>query len=221
VNTDVIDLAPYSNPSSYYDSINSMEMNISDIQPNRRSEIKVFYKNQEVESGLPDVNFLAFEVNIHKDLASDVLTLNRNKIKDEYIDVLYSDVMSTSFRIIMSNFYEFESDDLKVSASMFLEYYNGKDGLHKHDLSAYGNWRDVDINLIDQKIKLGNLLNKINSLELIFIDSVQLAGREEVCKLVDDVLTIELVGHWTNNDYTKFIIGKIVGDFKGVKNNKK
>jgi hypothetical protein len=65
---------------AHFDVENALELN---IYSDDKYKTRIFYKNQEVESKI-DINFLRFEVNIHKDKASQVLTLNRNKIQSEY-----------------------------------------------------------------------------------------------------------------------------------------
>lgn len=206
-------------PFEFYDPINSMEMNIKRIPQNDQGQTKTFYKNQEAKNNLPSFEFLKFEVNIHKNVASDVLTLNRNEIKDSYRSVLYRDILDSSFRIITKNFHKFD-DDAKVVASMFLDYYNEEASRPFQDVSSYNNWRDAEVYIEDRPMKLGELLNNINELELLYVEQKPDEVRKEEYILLDKILKIEFIGRGTSDYKSKFFINKVIKEFKGAKKGK-
>lgn len=202
-------------PFSYYDEETCLELNIVANDENHHRNLDTYYKNQKVENKLKDFNFLGFELNIHKDVASSVLTLNRNKIRDDYYDTLYQDVLHSSFRIIMSNFAEFFSEHDRVLASMFLDYYSHHEKMTEYDIAKYNNWKSLNFTVEGTDYNLGDIMSRINTLHLIYIKSD--VARKELYSLDGDTLTIELVSEWSASYITKFIIKKISKEFKGGK----
>jgi hypothetical protein len=72
------------------------------------------------------------------DKASKVLTLNRNKIRPEYNNNLYEDLMFSAFKTLTTNFdtiFKEESD--KAIGSMFLNYYSREEAVKQFDVSSY------------------------------------------------------------------------------------
>jgi len=206
-------------PFKFYDSVNSMEMTIKTVRAHWQNELLIFYKNQGVKNDLPTLEFLTFEVNIHKDLASEVLTLNRNEVKESYRDTLYRDVLDSSFRILMQQYQELDID-AKVLTSMFLNYYNGEGGRSVQDVSKYNDWKDAELLIGGSSMKLGNILSHTDTLELIHVVNKVDEARKENYSLEDNVLRIELIGSSTSDNRTKFLLNRTFRDFKGVKKDK-
>src|SRR5690606_25114407 len=71
------------NKFKYFEKENSLELNIHLREKENNGSVITYYKNQKTENSLKSM-FLGFELNIHKDKASTVLELNRNKIRPEY-----------------------------------------------------------------------------------------------------------------------------------------
>jgi hypothetical protein len=78
---------------SFFDEENALEMNIGCEKKEDRYQIRTFYKNQPIEKSISNIKFLWIALNIHKDKATKVLTLNRNEIRPEYYSELYTDVL--------------------------------------------------------------------------------------------------------------------------------
>src|SRR5690606_40998532 len=71
------------NKFKFFEKENSLELSIYAGNKESSWRIITYYKNQKAENSLK-TKFLGFELNIHKDQASTVLELNRNKVRPEY-----------------------------------------------------------------------------------------------------------------------------------------
>jgi hypothetical protein len=67
----------------FFDPSNSLEFNILFGKKEESYMTFTYFKNQKAENNLR-LEFLGFEINIHQEKASEVLTLNRNKIKPDF-----------------------------------------------------------------------------------------------------------------------------------------
>ncbi len=88
-----------------------------------------YYKNQIAENSLHSwfrgLSILGFSVNIHQEKASEVLTLNRNKIKPEFHQKLFNQLLDSAFKIIVENFDNiFKTEEERAIGSMFLHFYS-------------------------------------------------------------------------------------------------
>jgi hypothetical protein len=68
-----------------------LELNISCQNTKLAADVLPTIKNQKAENNV-SITFLDIEVNIHKEKASEVLTLNRNKIKGEFYGVFLNEL---------------------------------------------------------------------------------------------------------------------------------
>lgn len=205
----LIETHNYKNKFKYYDKENSLELNIYSGEKENRWNISTYYKNQKAENNLK-TSFLGFEMNLHKDKASKVLTLNRNKIKSEYGNELQEHFLKGAFNIIIQNFDElFESIDSKSTASMFLNYYyDSYDYLKDYDIKKFNQWKKLKIKVGKTNIEIPKLLAKIDSVKLIY-DKRTFPNSGDEYSLNGKELSITFKGGSPSYDYTIFILSKI------------
>jgi len=195
----------------FFDSDNMLELNIGCNKKDEKYNKLVFYKNQNVSKipySITNIKFLWIALNIHKDKATKVLTLNRNEIRPEYSSELYKDLLTSSFRIITKNFDTiFESDEQKSTGSMFLNHYhNCYDFLNEFDIKKFDYWKKLKITVDSTEKEMETLLNEIESVKIIngthfFKDEFSLNEKE---------LTIQLYQKHCHYDYTLFFLEKLI-----------
>lgn len=207
LNDNQIDLKINSvNKFNFFDEENSLELNVNFGESH--NGIVTYYKNQFVENNL-NFLFLSFEFNIHKDVATEVLTLNRNKIRPEYYSKLTQQIFLSTFRIILNHFDEiFKSDDSKCIGSIFLNYYSEVYSYLKgFDLKNYNQWEFYNFNFVDQKKhSIKELLGLVKKVTII-INQNGSSDNFDLFKLSNDQLTITISRGYPS-DYTLFLIHK-------------
>lgn len=196
------------NNFKFFEKENSLELNIHSGPKENSWRTVTYYKNQNADNNLK-IMFLGFELNIHKDKASSVLELNRNKIRPEYNRELTRQFFTSSFKIITENFDGlFDSNELKSLGSMFLNYYYEQfDYLKDFDIKRFNQWENLEVNIGGKNYNFTNLLKTIDSLILIYDrrinsrigDSYEIKNKE---------LSISLRGGVPSNDYTIFLLNK-------------
>lgn len=210
------DIKTYSYEKStfdYFDPENSLEITINDISITNRRQMSTFYKNQKADSRL-SIEFLGFDINIHKNKASEVLSLNRNKIKEEYYPELIKDIFKTSFKIITENFENiFKTEDEKAIGSMYLNYYHSRDEMKGFDIKKFNQWQNLSINVDDKKIQFEELIKSIDSLRLIHDHAIL----SDTYKLDKKELTISISRGGARFEYTKFFLFKASEYFTSIK----
>lgn len=192
----------------YFDSENSMELKIHYGNEHERWRCLTYFKNQEAKNDL-ETKFLGFEINIHKDKASDVLTLNRNEVKKGYRNVLYKDFLRSSYNIITENFNEiFISDKSKCYGSMYLHYYFNNENNQSSLLDKFQQWQNFEIELLDTtSMKIMEIFSSIKRLKLIY-EKVS-TGKGDIYDLSDpEELKITFSSGSISYDYTKFFLFK-------------
>ncbi|MCL2598017.1 MAG: ATP-binding protein [Paludibacter sp.] len=206
---------PTKNDSSdnfdFFDSDNMLELNIGCNKKDEKYNKSVFYKNQNVAKipySITSIKFLWIALNIHKDKATKVLTLNRNEIRPEYSSELYKDVLVSSFRIITKNFDKiFESDEQKSMGSMFLcHYHNYFDYLKEFDIKKFDHWKTLKINIDSQEKEMEKLINEIENVTITKSGNF----RNDEYELNQKELIIKLYDFHCANDYTYFLLEKLI-----------
>jgi len=208
VDSESIDTAPLNKSSfNYFDPDTSLELNILAERKEDRFRTRTYYKNQIAENNL-SLDFLGFEINIHQEKASEVLTLNRNKIKPDFHEKLINQLFNSSFKIITQNFDSiFDTDDKKSLGSMFLNYYHNQVEAKKFDIKQFNHWENLKINVGDKAIIMKDLLKKINTLKLIYNNDIK-ANLRDTYTLDKKNLQIHILGQHPSFDYTKFFLIK-------------
>ncbi|GAB6395281.1 MAG: ATP-binding protein [Bacteroidales bacterium] len=192
----------------FFDEENALEMNIGCEKKEDKYQVRTFYKNQPIDKSISNIKFLWIALNIHKDKATKVLTLNRNEIRPEYRSELYKDLLVSSFRIITKNFDEiFTTDEQKSIGSMFLCHnYNCFDYLKEFDIKKFDHWKKTKITIDSTEKEMETLINDIDSVKIIngihfFKDEFNLNEKE---------LTIKLYHKSCQYDFTLFFLEKLV-----------
>ena len=191
----------------FFEEKNSLELKFHFEKKEQSGRIFIYYKNQKVENNLL-LKFLVIECNIHKDKASKVLTLNRNKIRPEYRNTLYEDLMYSTFKLLTTNFDEiFKEEEDKAIGSMFLNFYSKEEIVEKFDISKFDHWKKLKINVGEKEITFKSLLDSIESLKIIY-DHAPGSGFGDLFTLNKKELTIEIRGRMPSYDYTEFFLKK-------------
>ncbi len=221
-NNDVeIKVSSLKNKFDYFDPENSLEFNIHCGDEKNGWNSITYYKNQNAENRLHhEFDAIGFEINIHKDKASEVLTLNRNKIKTEYFKTLRSDFYKSSFKIITKNFDAiFHTEEKKSIGSMFLNFYKELDETKDIDISEFNHWEnfeiDLKINGIDAKKKMVDLLRESKKIVIKNNDKPK-STREDVYEFNNSELSMYLHNLRPSFAFTKFFILKIYEYFTAV-----
>lgn len=190
----------------FFDIDTSLELNITtDINKLR---CITYYKNQHVSNNL-DINFINIEVNIHKDKASQVLTIDRNKIKNDYSNQLKSEIVEASFRIITSNFDEiFQTEYSKYLGSMFLNYYSNEQIIEKFNIKNFNHWENSQIQIGNEIMKMIDLINNTNTLILIYDNKIT-SNIDDIYSLHNGELTLRINGVKPSRMFTEFFLFKI------------
>lgn len=195
----------------YFDVENAIELNIY-CGDNYRSKCQTFYKNQKTESKL-HLYFLGFEVNIHKDKASKVLTLNRNKIQSEYEEEFEKYFLISVFRIVTERFYEiFTSNECQWRASMFLHFYSNNSFLKDFNINQFMQWKQVEITIGDGTKTINDLLSSTQ--EIILISDYNRYEDNEIYYFDDNNLKISINKFGSISDNTRFLMSRIKYSFK-------
>lgn len=190
-------------PFDYFSKKQSMEISLATSYNTR-----VFYKNQFVEKNeLPNFKFLNFDINILGDDASKVLTIDRNSIRKEYNKKLTKKVFASAFEYLTKKYNEFEGNE-KIYVSMFLNYYNAK----KSD--RYDAWKKYEIEIEERTYILDDLFNKMTDLEIIKKDEPRTANMQDIYKVEDNKLIIDIKEH--DRSETSFMLSIISKYFSTV-----
>lgn len=196
---------------NFFESKNSFEINFSTFMEG--TSISTFYKNQYVQNSLNRLLFLNLDVNIHKQKANQILTLNRNKIKSEAEKEIYNQILISSFEIITQQFDKiFIDDKAKEIASLFLEFYKSEnDFLESFEISKFQQWKNFEIKNLSNgnDMKIYQILNDIITLEVIFSGENRQYPPNDFFTYIDKTLTIESSGQSVNSSISQFIFSKI------------
>lgn len=197
----------------YFEKENNLEFKFNFKNLETHYKTRTYYKGQEAENKL-EFKFLGIDINIHKDKASKVLILSRNKIKPEYNQTLFEDILQSSFIILIEHFNDiFKSEQDKAIGSMFLNYYSGYRNLKQFNITRFNQWEKFTIDVSDKKIELKKLLNSIDSLKLTYNNNFTPNSGDNYI-LNDNKLTINIRGVSPSYDYTDFFLYKACEIFK-------
>jgi hypothetical protein len=193
---------------SFFDSKNVIEMDIF-AHKNNRYDVETYYKNQFVHNNF-SFPFLGFKVNIHKEKASEALTLNRNKIKGEFQNKLKNLIIDSSFDIITKNFDNiFKDKEEKEIGSMYLHYHSNKELLEKYDISTFNYWQNFAIQTEDGKeFEIIDLLKDSSSVTIKYVESTP-PSYMDIFEYKSKKLIISIRGGHPSYDYTRFFLMKI------------
>ncbi|WPO83803.1 ATP-binding protein [Chryseobacterium sp. JJR-5R] len=202
----------------FFEKNNSLEINISTNLT--YNDIVTFYKNQHVEAKFSRLPFIALDINIHKQKANKILTLNRNKIKSEALNDLSDEILISCFNLITEKFKEiFIEEKEKQIASMFLKLYqNENDFLIDFNLSQFQQWKNFEIEFSDgSKMNLEDLINRTKTIKFIFNEGNHYPSTD-IYSLDNTHLTITSSNQSVNSPISALIFSLIEKEIKAVKN---
>lgn len=197
----------------FFEEENSLELNIN-IAKETRPLIRTYYKGQKAEYN-GTIHFLQLEVNIHKDKASKVLTLNRNKIRPEYLTTFYNYFMYSVFKIITNNFESiFHDEEHQALASMFIHYYSEEESVKEFEIAQFNQWEKYKIPIEGGELSIGHIFATVEEIKLVFLK--RSSDLESADKYVfnNKHLEITLNGNAPEYDFTEFILHKITSMFQ-------
>ncbi|MDP2685003.1 MAG: ATP-binding protein [bacterium] len=208
----------WENHFAYYDIKSSLELllNFDDKSISNHWSVRTFYKGQESEYHR-SLLFLGVDVNIHKENASKILTLNRNKIKDNYKSKLYKIVMKSIFRYVTKEFdIIFSKPKEKMIGSMFLHYYSQLNYLKKYDISFYNHWENFEVKIGTKDFKLIDIYTEVDELTIDFYNS-RMPGYEDNLEKEGTKLKISIRSGNPFFGYTHFLLFKFQSKFSHYK----
>ena len=207
------------NQFDYFDEENSLELKFRFYNNSQgRRTLTTYYKNQQVNNDL-SLKYLGIDCNVHKDKASKVLTLNRNKIRPEYRDTLINDILQSSFKTIIKNFDSiFNDDEKKERGSMFLNFYSKEGSVSNYDISSFNHWERIKLKLGESgenEMQFKELLNSIERIRIIY-DNPLNSSESDVFELNDKELVIKFRGSSPKQDVTDFFLFKASEMFTSI-----
>lgn len=123
--------------------------------------LSAFYRGQLVERHCFRIPFIGAKVNILRDNASDVLTLSRNRIKNEYKALLLDDFLKLLIEYVDSRC--FKNEELLPRISAFLLCY----GKYESEIPerCKGQWKKIEFyeKKSDKGVSVDNLLGSASS----------------------------------------------------------
>ena len=125
----------------------------------------VYYKGQSIKkTNLERKKFLNCDINILGNDASEVLTIDRNKIKKEYGKELDKKISNTLYEYLTQEYNNLtQNKENKIIIDTFLTFYYSNE--LKKDNKIYDNWKNYKLTLNNNKVKkLGDLLETIDKL---------------------------------------------------------
>lgn len=200
-------------PFNYYDKESFLELNIF---PNIKGKYNstTYYKNQIVEKNSLLINFIGMSINIHSDVATKVLTLNRNEIKKEYQETLNINLFKALFRIITKNYDDFKPEQ-KIYLSMFLNYYSKDNNLKEFNVSKFDEYKNLKFDINKEKYTISQLL-EMTEIKIKYLNDSALSSYHDNYSIDNNILTIE-INHTIYNEATTFLLFKAKEYFQSIK----
>ena len=120
----------------YFSETQNLDISLKFSLP---SHIVTLYRGQQVKKMISDLKFMSFIVNILGGDAKDILTLNRNEIRNDYKHILKERIINAT-KEFLSIHYDNLSDVEKEWASMFVLYYEDSP-LTQQELYKFSDWK--------------------------------------------------------------------------------
>jgi len=145
-----------------------------------------------------------------------VLTLNRNKIKSEYLYKLHDNWLIATFRIMTKQFNNiFKTDISKSKGSMFLHYYGDSEICKKIDIKSFNQWEDFKVRLEDERLfTMKELISSTNKIKVVYNhDTSVYSNAPEILNLQNDELEIKVSGSSIASKLIFFLLFKLKNTF--------
>lgn len=154
---------------NYYDKVRGLELSFLGLEEEKKNFLnnsKIYYKNQIIEDFYSPYSPLKFEINI-LGKASDILSIDRNKIKSESRQEIQNKLLEAIFDYSINNHDDlFNDEKKKIYASIF---FNIRDKYikNKFSIEKYSYWEKYEI--IDKSlksVKIGEVCEKFTSIKI-------------------------------------------------------
>lgn len=191
---------------------------------------RLFFKNQKVGEFSIDLPFLDFCVNILCGDAKDILTLSRNKVREEYEIKLRNDILISTYKYIIQEFDHLPDDDeydmvgnsTKQLAAAFIDEVINHTGFQQiiEDKKLQEYWKKLKIRYNDddeQKKTIGELLNSEKT-EYIDCNHNPYAFRDLAISFHDNPTEVFQI---RGGSLATFLLRKAHHFFKGIQFNAK
>ncbi|GLU57330.1 ATP-binding protein [Dyadobacter frigoris] len=207
---------------NWYHEENGVEFNISLLEDTQISEVSSYYKGQKFESKI-NLLFLDIDMNLHQPSAIDVLTINREKVNQNFKKKLEQITLTSLFGLITKNFDAlFISEQEKVKGSLFLHYYFDSFEKDNNFIGKFSQWKSASIedvagpnSNLGAATTLGFIYDQVDQIKIKY-QSPKINSWESESFDYDsqtNILTINLVGP-ANSSLTTFLLKKAAHKFK-------
>ena len=145
-------------------NINSLSKDISELEASDENdryynEIGVLYRNQYVGHSL-NIKYINLKINILSGYSDDVLSVNRESLKSEYVNRINEPLIRIFIQWIIDNWKNFDEDG-KKAASMFIEYYEEDDNKYKDRREK---WKELKVCGFDFNKEYYKVIMRVNPL---------------------------------------------------------
>lgn len=136
------------NSNAYFSNQLNVEVLPSFMHDNKPYMNKIYYRGQSVQYS-SELRFANFTINLLEGNAKDILTLNRNEIKNSYTDLLDEKIILAIIEYILCKYDRLQPEE-KIWASMFINFYTiGARKSTENYLLKYNAWENHVIKSID------------------------------------------------------------------------
>jgi len=201
----------------YYDLETDIELNIFKDMSYRSSSY-LYFKNQRIKEG-SDYNyyikFLAFDINIHGEKATDALNLSRNTLKKSFEDYILKKSLKAIYNILLKHFNEiFPSDRDKQIGSLFLHYHRGHVSGYDSKINSFSQWEGHEI-FLDTHETVSKRLGDLKSFPSVKIRyNNEVNETQEYFKEEEGIIVLQIPVRGNASDIQSFIILKIFKEYK-------
>ena len=212
-NSDSLSFAKEKPKFEFFDEETGLQINLGNY------ESRIFYRNQYLRSFKPRILFVAVDVNIMSGKANELLTLNRDDVRDDVSDILRDKITLSTCRFLIQNYADF-NDKVKPYVSMYLNW--NRDFIVDRIAKDYpfpSDWESYEVTLLDENSKEVHHTMK----ELLEMQSVNdyhdYSEHIEFCRKVGDeveVFRYPVRSNVNSGDellFLKMMIGRLFDNF--------
>ncbi|MDN5109117.1 ATP-binding protein [Aliarcobacter butzleri] len=203
---------------NYYDENRGLELSFLGLENENENEnfnnsSKVYFKNQLIEDFYFSFYPLIFEINI-LGKASDILSIDRNRIKDESRKKIQNKLIEAIFDYGINNYENlFDNEEKKIYASIFFNLRN-QIIENKFNIEKDIYWKKYKIkDKFGKTIEMGEICEKFTSVKIIKDDNYKKVDYE----ILEDELKIYLYkDYYLMDTFLECLFVKINDYFKSV-----
>ena len=106
-----------SNHFDFFDEETGLQVKLNPKPLFYKGSSRLYFKNQRVSDFSIDFPFLGFDINILCCDAKDILTLNRNGVREGYEIKLRNDILISTYKYLIKEFDELPNDDREINST--------------------------------------------------------------------------------------------------------